>query len=298
MTRMTLNLYALRAFEAAARHESFKEAAVELAVTPVAVTRHIKWLEVEFGVDLFERLHRGVRLTEAGCELRDELVPAFEAMVRGVEQVRQRSGARTLRIGCETAFAKRWLAPRLDAFHALHPDIHVELELQNENDEPDGLIFYGFRQKFGRDRYLLFRETVFPMCVPALLEAEPPLKQPSDLEGHCLLHDDSDDWWQRWFEAAGVSGVKAHSAETFFSHDRLYEAAMEGRGILMGDAMVYGDDLVAGRFVRLFSETLDGNQFIFALRSSRRRRELDLFLAWILDACKTHRARMKDVIEI
>ena len=298
MTRMALNLYAFRAFEAAARHESFKEAAAELAVTPVAITRHIKWLEVEFGVGLFERLHRGVRLTDAGCELRDELVPAFEAMVRGVENVRELSGTSTLRIGCETAFAKRWLAPRLAAFHSLYPDVHVDLTLQDENDELDGLIFYGFRQKFGQDRHLLFRETVFPMCVPALLEGDTPLAVPGDLARHNLLHDDSDDWWQRWFEAAGVSGVKARGSETFFSHDRLYEAANEGRGVLMGDAMVYGDDLAEGRFVRLFEETLEGNQFIFALRSSRRRRELDDFLAWILDACKAHKARMKEVIDL
>lgn len=298
MTRMALNLYALRAFEAAARHESFKAAAAELAVTPVAVTRHIKWLEDEFGVKLFERLHRGVRLTDDGRELRNELVPAFEAMVRGVEHARQRSGACTLRIGCETAFAKRWLMPRLAAFHNLHPEIHIELELQGENDELDGLIFYGFRQRFGRDRHLLFRETVFPMCAPALLEAHTPLARPDDLAGHCLLHDDSDDWWQRWFETAGVRGVKPRRSETFFSHDGLYEAALAGQGVLMGDAMVYGDDLVEGRFVRLFSETLDGNQFIFALRSTSRRRELDIFLAWILDACRAHKTRMKTVIEL
>ena len=277
MTNRALNLHALRAFEAAARNESFKEAAAELAVTPVAVTRHIKRLESELGIELFERLHRGVRLTNAGRELRDEVVVAFTTMERGVERARRRSGRHTLHIGSETAFAKRWLAPRLEEFHRLHPDVQIDLRLQDESDELDGLIFYGFRQRFGRDRHLLFSETVFPMCVPMLLEGPKPLDRPSDLVRHCLLHDDSDDWWQRWFDAAGVRDIKARSTEIYFSHDRLYEAAIAGRGVLMGDAMVYGDDLVHGRFVRLFAETIEGNQFIFALRPSPQRRALDIF---------------------
>jgi len=298
MTKKALHLHALRAFEAAARHESFKKAASELAVTPVAVTRHIKRLEGELGVALFDRLHRGVRLTDAGRELRDDIVPAFAAMDRSVERVRRHSGRQTLHIGSETAFAKRWLAPRLAAFHELHRDVEVELSLQDEGDEFDGLIFYGSRQRFGRDRHLLFRETVFPMCVPALLDAAAPITRPSDLARFSLLHDDSDDWWQRWFEAAGVPAVSARNTEIFFSHDRLYEAALEGRGVLMGDAMVYGDDLAAGRFVRLFTETIAGNQFILAVRSSPRRDALDRFVTWIVDACAAHRAHMTKVIGI
>ncbi len=296
MTSKTLNLHALRAFEAAARLESFKDAAAELAVTPVAVTRHIKRLEGELGVELFERLHRRVRLTDAGRELRDEVVTAFAAMDRGVERARRRAGRHTLRIASETAFAKRWLAPRLGEFHRLHPHVHIDLVLQDESDDVDGLIFYGFRQRFGRDRHLLFSETVFPMCVPMLLEGPTPLTQPSDLARHCLLHDDSDDWWQRWFDAAGVRHVKAPNTEIYFSHDRLYEAAVAGRGVLMGDAMVYGDDLVHGRFVRLFAETIEGNQFIFALRQSPQRRALDIFVDWILAACQAHKERMKQLI--
>jgi len=296
MLQKPLNLHALRAFEVAARHESFKDAAAELGVTPVAITRHIKWLELELGVQLFERLHRGVRLTEIGRELSEELEPAFGGMRRGVERVRRRSGADVLRIGSETAFAKRWLVPRLDAFHARHPDVHVDLRLQDDDEELDCIIFYGFRQRFGRNRHLLFNETAFPVCSPVLLGGSAPLEQPSDLEHHCLLHDDSDDWWQRWFEVAGVAGIRARSNETYFSHDRIYDAAIEGRGVMIGDDLVYGDDLAEGRLVRLFAETLPGNQFILTVRSSPRRKALDDFVDWILNACKAHEKRMKDAI--
>ena len=188
MNRKPLNLHALRAFEAAARHERFKAAATELGVTPVAITRHVRWMESDLRVALFERLHRGVRLTEAGRQLREELVPAFAAMHLGIEHVRERMARDTLRIGSEAAFAKRWLGPRLDAFHERHPEIHVELRLQEDDPEIDGVIFYGFRQRFGRNRHLLFEETAFPVCSPALLEGPVPLARPEDLkEALCPL---------------------------------------------------------------------------------------------------------------
>jgi LysR family transcriptional regulator, glycine cleavage system transcriptional activator len=296
MMRKPLNLHALRAFEAAARLESFKGAAAELGVTPVAVTRHIKWLESDLRVLLFERLHRGVRLTDVGRELREEIVPAFAALDRGVEHVRERTAHDTLHIGSETAFAKRWLAPRLDAFHELYPEIHVDLRLQDDDEELDGIIFYGFRQRFGRNRHLLFNETAFPVCSPALLEGSSPLRKPADLSHHCLLHDDSDDWWQRWFETVGLRGIKPRSNETFFSHDRIYEAAIEGRGVMIGDDMVYGDDLAQGRLVRLFEESMAGNQFILMVRSSPPRQALESFVAWIFAACDAHRKHMEKVL--
>lgn len=296
MMRKPLNLHALRAFEAAARLQSFKGAAAELGVTPVAITRHIKWLEGDLRVLLFERLHRGVRLTDVGRELREEIMPAFAALDRGVEHVRERTAKDTLHIGSETAFAKRWLAPRLDAFHQLHPEIYIDLRLQDDDEELDGIIFYGFRQRFGRNRHLLFNETAFPVCSPALLEGSVPLVDPRDLARHCLLHDDSDDWWQRWFETAGLRGLKSRDNETFFSHDRIYEAAIEGRGVMIGDDMVYGDDLAEGRLVRLFDQTMAGNQFILAVRSSPPRRALDDFVAWILSACEDHKKRMQQVL--
>lgn len=296
MTSKPLNLHALRAFEAAARHESFKEAAAELSVTPVAVTRHIKQLEADLGQPLFERLHRGVRLTDVGRDLRDDLVPSFSAMHRGVARARLASGRELLRIGCEIAFARHWLAPRLESFHGCCAEIRIELNTLSDDEEYDGIIFYESRQRFGPDRHLLFHETTFPVCSPALLTGSAPLAQPSDLAHHCLLHDRSDDWWQRWLEAAGAQGVRARSKEIFFSHDRLYEAAIEGRGVLMGDDVVYGDDLVDRRLVRLFSETVEGNQFILAVRSSPKRKALDTFVAWILAACQDHKERMKQVI--
>lgn len=298
MLQKPLNLHALRAFEAAARHESFKQAAAELGVTPVAITRHVKWLETELGVALFERLHRGVRLTDVGRDLRDELAPAFTAMRRGVQLARERSGTETLRIGSEVAFARRWLTPRLESFHTLHPGIRVELHPQHDEDELDGIIFYGSRQRFGRDRHLLFRETVFPACSPALLDGALPLERPGDLARHCLLHDGSDDWWQLWFEAAGVPGTVAGSKKLFFAHDQLYEAAIAGEGVLMGDDVLYGDDFVERRLVPLFTETIEGNQFILAVRSSPGRRALDDFVAWILGACEEHRQRMRQVIPL
>lgn len=296
MNQKSLNLHALRAFEAAARHESFKKAAAELAVTPVAISRHISRLEADLGQPLFDRLHRRVRLTDVGRQLRDELVPAFSAMHRGIEGARQGAGRALLRIGCEIAFARHWLGPRLESFHDRHPGIRVELDTQIGSEEHDGIIYYGARQKTGKHRHLLCRETVFPVCSPALLECGVPLEQPSDLAHHCLLHDGSDDWWRRWFEAAGIKGLKTGDGQTYFSHERFHEAAIEGRGVMIGDDIVYGDDIASGRLVRLFSETVEGNHFMLIVRPSPRREALDAFVAWLLTVCRDHKQRMKRLI--
>ena len=136
-------------------------------MTPVAVTRHIKRIETDLGIKPFDRLHQGVRLTDAGWELSDAISPAFAATNRGLECARQRSGQKTLLIGSETAFGKHWLAPRLPIFHVLYPSVSVDLRLQDDTEELDGVIEYDSRQRFGQDRHLLFTKIVFPVCTPA-----------------------------------------------------------------------------------------------------------------------------------
>lgn len=95
-----------------------------------AVTRHIKRIETDLGIKPFDRLHQGVRLTDAGRELSDAISPAFAATNRGLECARQRSGQGTLLIGSETAFGKHWLVPRLPILHVLYPSVSVDLRLQ------------------------------------------------------------------------------------------------------------------------------------------------------------------------
>ena len=109
MSRRIPSLAALRTFEAAARHESFKKAAEELSVTPVAVTRQVKALEQDLGLTLFERSHRKVVATPAARALAAELADAFARIRDAVGHARRHAGRTTLRIGVDRLFAERWL---------------------------------------------------------------------------------------------------------------------------------------------------------------------------------------------
>ena len=295
MTTRMPSLSALRAFEAAARHESFKDAAAELTVTPVAVTRQIKALEHELGLRLFDRLHRRVALTEAGRELTAELAPAFDAMRRAVARARGRAGRSRLRIGIDGVFAARWLDPRLADFRSQHPEIEVEL-LAPEESGLNGTIYYGAGLAPGENRYVLFRETVFPVCSPALANGQKPLREPADLIHHRLVHEGAVDWWQRWLDAAGVEGIEITSGPVFLSGGKAYEAAVAGQGVVVGDDIVTGDDLAAGRLVRPFATTVEGSSYALVVRPAPDDLALAAFVDWLRAACRSHKQRMKELL--
>ena len=119
------SLNALRAFEAAARHLSFSDAAEELHVTQSAVSRHIKGLEAYLGFPLFRRLHRAISLTDRGAALLPDLSVSFDRLADAVASVME--DRRELRIKTPPTFAIRWMIPRLSEFQELYPDIDVRI---------------------------------------------------------------------------------------------------------------------------------------------------------------------------
>ena len=118
-------LYALRAFEAAARHLSFTRAAQELAITQSAVSRHVRTLEADFGCRLFERAGRGLRLTESGRLLLPGLQQGFSALQAACASLRSDEGA--LRMKAPSTLTMRWLMARLSRFRLQQPDIEIQL---------------------------------------------------------------------------------------------------------------------------------------------------------------------------
>ena len=194
MNRRLPPLGSLRAFEAAARHESFAKAADELAVTPAAVSQQIRLLEADLGVSLFRRLPRGLVLTQAGRSALPELGKAFAHLARAVEGVRGGSLVGPLVVSVIPSFAGRWLVPRLGGFVAAYPEIEITVraELRNVDfarEDVDLGIRYGKGIYPGLETRLLLTEEVFPVCAPALLAGERPLRRLDDLRHHTLLHD-------------------------------------------------------------------------------------------------------------
>src|SRR5258706_8789247 len=200
-------LNALRAFEAVARHLSFKKAAQELHVTPGAVSHQVKMLESHLGVSLFRRLTRALELTPQAQVMLPGVREGLESLAAAVERLRESEDACALTVVAPPNFAARWLVPRLNAFTSAHPalDLHVasrsstidgrEPEAANGEDLHEGAPLVTVR--FGGGRYPgarvdeVFAAPYVPVCSPRLLGGEHPLLAPDDLRHHTLLHDDT-----------------------------------------------------------------------------------------------------------
>lgn len=260
-------LGALRAFEAAARLRSFSKAADELSVTPAAISHQIHALEQDFGVRLFHRLSRSVELTPSARLLLPGLSDAFAGIQASVRRLRAHNDTGTLTVTSSPSLAAKWLVLRLHRFQEQHPDIDVRLSATDEcvdltKGDFDLAIRYGTGRYPGLDIELLLKNEVFPACSPRLLENGPPLRAPSDLLQHALIHDQAVDrdplapTWAMWLKAAAVTGAPAAPGLTFSGTHLALDAAIAGHGVVLAYSTIAAADLAAGRLVRLFSLAL------------------------------------------
>lgn len=254
-------LNAVRAFEAAGRRGSFKDAAAELGVTHGAVSRQVHLLELWLGKPaLFRRLSRGVVLTKEGAALFAEFGPVLDRISAAVQQHRERQGgpiATVLRVNALATFSLRWLLPRLTLFREEHPGIEVQLATANEPvdalaEEYDVVIRGGPDSYYGFVSQLLLDERRLPVCSPALLERSP-LATVADLERHTLLHVTTmPKLWRDWLNLAGHADLKPSAVLTLDHFYLAIQAAVDGLGIAMGPTALVSDDLAAGRLVTPF----------------------------------------------
>ncbi len=247
------SLNALRAFEAAARHQSFARAAAELHVSEGAVSRHVKLLEEELGLPLFIRLPRKVELTEHGRKLLPSLTRAFKTMAQGFADVA--AEAPKLKLLSQPSFSIRWLIPRLDRFRRDHPGIAVNVTT-GLFDWPEA-IGGGYDLVFGCgpdcpegfEAMFVVAATMMPVCSPRLLEGRS-IGTPGDLAGFNLLHTTPDRRdWRVWLEEFGVNDVDAMNGETFPVLDMAIQAAVMGQGIAMGELTLLNDEMASGELV-------------------------------------------------
>jgi len=269
-------LNALRVFEAAARHLSFKSAAVELSITQAAVSHQVKSLEEYLGVDLFRRAGRGVQLTEAARACLPKLREGFDSLAAAVELIRERAGDAELQITAPPVFAARWLMPRLAAFAKREPRIDVRVVASSKmvdagaldsptlmsgldlRDESSGVeIHLGAGEYPGYRADKLFEVSTAVVAAPDLLAT---LKKPEDLANHLLLHDDAmnlvagGDAWRKWLEAAGVADRVDGSRGPHFSSNILsLEAASQKLGVALALRPLVDADIASGRLVAPFA---------------------------------------------
>lgn len=288
-----LPLNALRVFEACARHGSFLKAADELAITPGAVSRHIKGLEAELEVRLFDRFNRAVRLTEPGEQLAVGVRQGMATLQGAVEQVRtRRAGPLVVSVG--HSLAAKWLAPRLHLFEERHPDVPVliwasDTVVDLARDGVDIAIRNG-RGPYPQHHVTPFiKAMLIPVCHPDMAQRLGPIGKPADFAAFPLVHDfqtiPGEPAWPEYFAAIGAEGVDPRPGAQFSNTYLTVEAAMTGRGAALADWAMVLDDLAAGRLVQMYDFVLPNpyGHWILTQPETADQRNIRRFRTWLLD---------------
>ena len=306
-------LNALRAFEAAARHLSFKNAAQEMSVTPTAISHQIKLLEEFLNFPLFHRLTRALELTPQGEAMLPKVREGLDCFVAAVANAHQRVSSGRLIVVLPPSFATRWLVPRLRRFALSEPSLslHVirsiktidgDLAAGAASFEPDDLrqedsvvvIRFGTGVYPGFQVDRMFGSDYIAVCSPALLQADPPLRVPDDMRHQVLLHDQvsaserSGPGWDEWFKLAGVSGVDSNAGPHFSDSGLAYVAALDGLGVALASRPLVATAIAQGRLVAPFDIAV-GQKFAYYLvipEAIADRPEVQAFRKWLLEEAK------------
>lgn len=256
-------LAALRAFDAAARHRSFRAAAEELSVTQSAVSHQIAELEQRLGVALFRREHRRVELTDAGALYHPHVRDGLARLEQGTALVTLGSPGRELDVQVYVTVAVRWLIPRLHSFTATHPEVKVRLNTSHLDwefaaDESDLAIACTEQpERAGVSATHLFDASLVAVCSPALARSGHGLHRPADLVNHSLLQlYTAVDECESWLDAAGVPQVTGAGTVRFDSYLLAIEAALDGQGVAIVPDFLVGADLRSNRLVAPFDVTV------------------------------------------
>ena len=294
MTARLPSLNGLRAFEAAARHMSFTQAASELNVTQTAISHQIKRLEEELGVRLFIRQNRALSLTPEAKDYLPGIRAAFNDLRLATDRLLRKDDGNVLTVSTLASLAAKWLLPRISDFQEKHPGIDVHITTSTalvdfRSGDVDAAIRYGRGQWPGLRADWLMADQMFPVCSPALLAGKKPLNKPEDLADHVLLHSSAgnDDDWRLWLTAAGLpADIAKQPGITFDMIFMTIQAAIDGIGVAMGRTSYVQDDIAKGRLVVPFKIALpaDAGFYLVAPEGRREAPKLAAFREWMIAA--------------
>src|ERR1700760_3369658 len=297
MTARLPSLNGLRAFEAAARHLSFTQAAAELNVTQTAISNQIKRLEDELGIRLFIRNNRSLALTPQARDYLPLVRAAFDDLRLATERLVRKDAGKVLTVSTIASLAAKWLLPRLSAFQEAYPDIDVRITTSTglvdfRTGDVDAALRYGRGHWPGIRAEWLMADELFPVCSPALLQGNKPLRCPQDLADHTLLPTSGayDDDWRLWLTAAGLPA--AISKQGGLSFDLIFmtiQAAIDGFGIALGRTAYVQDDIAKGRLVVPFKIALPADAGFYLVSPEGRTDppKLRAFRQWVKASAQT-----------
>ncbi|RSZ33222.1 MULTISPECIES: transcriptional regulator GcvA [unclassified Variovorax] len=286
-------LNALRAFEAAARHLSVKNAADELCVTPGAVSQLVKTLELHLGVQLFRRVNRGIFLTDAGQAYLPPVRNAFRQISDATQKVAVPPQTGLLTVSATPFFASAWLVPRLKSFQDAHPDIDLQVLTSNaladfSRDGVDVAIRHGMGQYPGLASQRVLTVEMVPVAAPALVAGHGKPKQPADLLRWPRVNDADRKGWRLWFEAQGIDDAGPARGPSFGDTSLLLQAVLAGQGAALLPAAMMASEIAQGRLVQLSNVTWleDFAYYLVCPEASRDWPKVVAFRDWLLDAVR------------
>ncbi|WP_267220603.1 LysR family transcriptional regulator [Dyella silvae] len=292
MPRPLPSLNALHAFEAAARLGSVSRAAAELHVTHGAVSRHIRSLEEELTVALFQRQGRGLALTPAGQRLRDTSTAAFAQLRDACEALRTDRAQSPFVLGCPVSLLARWMIPRLERLMADLPELDLHLRPQEAPfDEAlhglDAAVLAGEAPwPAGWHIRPLVRERVGPVVSPSFAEVHQLTRsRPQALLQHSVLHTSSRPRaWSIWAQSAGLDDAQLQLGQAYPHLYHLIEAAVAGRGIAIAPEPLVADDLASGRLVAPWGFMDTASQWVLATPVRAAAARSEALALWLADA--------------
>lgn len=292
MSRLQLPpLNALRAFEVAARHMSFKYAADELCITPTAVSHRIRTLEDWLGIKLFNRLTRSLEFTKEGEAYASRVIEAFALLSQASGDLKNSSEEGELVISTTMSLASNWLAKRLLEFQTEHNDLKVRVEGTDEvvelnRSNADIAIRFGQGDYDDLHFQLLFADYVTPVCSPEVAKT---LKKPEDLiaapriDYHWSGFSCKDPSWEKWFKAANIETPELEPIPTFSDEHITLSLAKSGEGIALIGTTAAVEAIKEGKLVRPFPIALRNHNYYFTcLPSILNRHKITLFHQWLL----------------
>jgi LysR family transcriptional regulator, glycine cleavage system transcriptional activator len=293
-------LNALKAFEAAARHESFTRAAEELCVTQGAVSHQVKALESELAIKLFNRERQRLIITEAGRDYLATVRDALDRIAAGTERLLQRQNAGVLTVSTSPDFAAKWLVHRLGHFAEAYSgiDLRVSATLHHVDfarEEVDLAVRHGDGNWPGLDAVRLCAEQLFVVCSPKLLEGRRRIGRVADILKFPLLHLESRSDWTNWLRGVGLDDTGAIHGPVLNRASMVIDAAINGQGLALARTTLSAWDLINGRLVLPVTETVPVSKtyWIVCPKATASLPKIATFREWLLTEAATDLRQLK-----
>ena len=295
-------LNALKAFEAAARHESFTRAAEELCVTQGAVSHQVKALETELAIKLFNRERQRLIITEAGREYLNVVRDALDRIAVGTERLLQRQSGGVLTVSTSPDFAAKWLVHRLGHFAEAHADIDLRISatlhhVDFAREEVDLAVRHGDGNWPGLETVRLSAEQLFAVCSPELLSGRRRLEKVADVLKFPLIHLDSRADWTKWLQGLGVDDADVSHGPVLNRASMVIDAAINGQGIALARTTLAAWDLIHGRLVRPFPDSMPvaRTYWIVCPKATATFPKIATFREWLLTEASSDLRRLKSM---